>query len=485
MVTRDSVLMQMNGQVEHHLLRHGVSNTQLDARITEWVSPENLNFYSASLIPVSLLTLGLAWMSRPKSEENLCPRFKAFMYEYLSVWYLAVAADWLQGPYVYALYEAYGYSGQEIAQLFVAGFGSSMIFGTFVGSLADSWGRKRSCLLYCVLYIISCLTKHYNNYLVLMFGRVTGGIATSILFSGFETWMVSECTQRHNFPGSHLRYLFAMKFFGMYAIAIAAGIFAQFFVDAFPMQEVSAVKDLHVGGYTTPFDMSLICLVLVIFPIAKNWNENYGSTSGHESGESLSVLSSITEAFRTVCGNFHITLMGIVVCAFEGSMFCFVFNWTPALDSKELPLPHGLVFSLFMMACMCGSSTFALVGSSNPPSTVMVPVLITATLSLGAVALAMATSKEPLRVTFLCFMLFEFCVGCYWPVVGALKSEVVPERIRATVYNLYRVPLNFVVCWLLLGEFSLFKSFTLCALLLSTAVLSILPISKKEAAKAL
>eukprot|EP00971_Amphidinium_carterae_P104200 2063610-Amphidinium_carterae.2 len=31
-----------------------------------------------------------------------------------------------------------------------------------------------------------------------------------------------------------------MKFFGMYAIAIAAGIFAQFFVDAFPMQELPA-----------------------------------------------------------------------------------------------------------------------------------------------------------------------------------------------------------------------------------------------------
>eukprot|EP00971_Amphidinium_carterae_P197045 3911028-Amphidinium_carterae.1 len=120
----------------------------------------------------------------------MSPRLKAFMREYLPVWYLAVAADWLQGPYVYALYEAYGYSGEEIAQLFVAGFGSSMLFGTFLGSLADSWGRKRSCLLYCAMYILSCLTKHYKNYLVLMLGRVTGGIATSILFSGFETWMV-------------------------------------------------------------------------------------------------------------------------------------------------------------------------------------------------------------------------------------------------------------------------------------------------------
>jgi hypothetical protein len=45
--------------------------------------------------------------------------------------------DWLQGPYVYALYEKYGYSPAQIGQLFIAGFGSSMIVGTFVGALAD------------------------------------------------------------------------------------------------------------------------------------------------------------------------------------------------------------------------------------------------------------------------------------------------------------------------------------------------------------
>jgi hypothetical protein len=45
--------------------------------------------------------------------------------------------DWLQGPYVYALYEKYGYTPAQIGQLFIAGFGSSMIVGTFVGALAD------------------------------------------------------------------------------------------------------------------------------------------------------------------------------------------------------------------------------------------------------------------------------------------------------------------------------------------------------------
>lgn len=40
----------------------------------------------------------------------------------------------LSGPYVYALYDSYGFDKFEIAQLFVAGFGSSMIMGTIVGT---------------------------------------------------------------------------------------------------------------------------------------------------------------------------------------------------------------------------------------------------------------------------------------------------------------------------------------------------------------
>ena len=47
------------------------------------------------------------------------------------------AGDWLQGPYVYALYQYYGFDVKDIGRLFIAGFGSSMIFGTIVGSLAD------------------------------------------------------------------------------------------------------------------------------------------------------------------------------------------------------------------------------------------------------------------------------------------------------------------------------------------------------------
>jgi predicted MFS family arabinose efflux permease len=53
-------------------------------------------------------------------------------------------------------------------------------------------GRKRACVTYCISYILSCFTKHSPEYKILMVGRVLGGIATSLLFSAFESWLVAE-----------------------------------------------------------------------------------------------------------------------------------------------------------------------------------------------------------------------------------------------------------------------------------------------------
>ncbi len=37
-------------------------------------------------------------------------------------------------------------------------------------------------------------------------------------------------------------------------------------------------------------------------------------------------------------------------------MYTFVFLWTPALSPSGEKIPHGLVFSCFMTACMAGSA---------------------------------------------------------------------------------------------------------------------------------
>jgi hypothetical protein len=57
-------------------------------------------------------------------------------------------------------------------------------------------GRKNAALGYVITYSLSCCTKHSPNFWVLMVGRILGGIATSLLYSAFESWLVAEHFKR-------------------------------------------------------------------------------------------------------------------------------------------------------------------------------------------------------------------------------------------------------------------------------------------------
>ena len=114
--------------------------------------------------------------------------FLTFQRSFFAVYFLALFGDWLQGPYVYKLYDYYGFKESQIAVLYVAGFASSVVFGTATGPLADVVGRKKIAVLFSVLYTFCCLTKLSSSYWMLMIGRIMGGISTSMLFSTFESW---------------------------------------------------------------------------------------------------------------------------------------------------------------------------------------------------------------------------------------------------------------------------------------------------------
>ena len=52
---------------------------------------------------------------------------------------------------------------------------------------------------------------------------------------------------------------------------------------------------------------------------------------------------------------------------FEGVMYTFVLEWTPALteaNTENERIPHGLIFAAFMVAVMMGSSIFKLLSNS-------------------------------------------------------------------------------------------------------------------------
>lgn len=68
-----------------------------------------------------------------------------------------------------------------------------------------------------------------------------------------------------------------------------------------------------------------------------------------------------------VCADEKIALLGAIQSLFEGSMYTFVFLWTPALSPNDEEIPHGFIFATFMLASMLGSSIASrLLAHSSP-----------------------------------------------------------------------------------------------------------------------
>ena len=349
---------------------------------------------------------------RPATFEE----FLRFQRSYLAVYLLCTFSDWLKGPYVYALYEAYGFSQLQIAWLFVGGFLSSLVFGTFVGSLSDKYGRKRMCLVFCLVYALSAFTKMVNSFVVLFLGRVLSGVATSLLFTSFESWMVSEHRAR-GFPEQLISNTFSKAILGNGIVAVAAGFVAQ--------------AAANCCGYVAPFMCAVPCLALSSWLILK-WPENYGN-------QSAKVYETLLRGWEAIVRERKLQYLGACQSLFEGAMYVWVFYWTPCLSHPDgSPVPFGLVFACYMSALMIGGALCDLVAIEN----LVFPLHSFSILSVAAAAL-MYHNKY---IVFLCFVLFEGLVGVYFGVHGTIRSMHIEETTRSSVMNIFRVPLNsFVV----------------------------------------
>jgi len=141
---------------------------------------------------------------------------KSLQFRFLSVFWLIRCADWLQGPYFYEVYSSKVFNGVQasmgiVSKLFLTGFASTALFGPFVGRAADSYGRKKGTLAFCLLYALGAISTKSPLLLVLLLGRLSSGIGTSLLFSAPEAWLVGEAQNSGDDPdGSYLGETFGM-----------------------------------------------------------------------------------------------------------------------------------------------------------------------------------------------------------------------------------------------------------------------------------
>jgi hypothetical protein len=113
---------------------------------------------------------------------------------------------------------------------------------------------------------------------------------------------------------------------------------------------------------------------------------------------------------------------------------------------------------------MGGSSVYAIFSDSIKGEKLAVAVF-----AIAAVAMAFVVMFEGKTMKFIGMNMFECTVGMYFPIMGTLKGAIVPESMRAGIYNLYRIPLNFIVLFSLLTDLTPTMSFSLNCVMLSTA----------------
>ncbi len=315
-------------------------------------------------------------------------------------------------------------SESTVASLFTVGFVTAGITASFVGSLADQYGRRAGCLTFCVTYGLSCLSVLSNDIFILFVGRALGGLSTTLLYSVFETWMIAEYHKRELSGCLSLGSMFSMLVTLSSVVAILSGVVGEAIV-------------AYTGTKTSPFMASFVCLVFAFVGIHQLWSENYG--------EAASEKQQSDGGWRALLADRRILALTATTTCFEGSMYLFVFFWAPTLISaheragSESPLPLGLIFSCFMCVVMLGSTIFGVVKPDNARDA---GHLLLSILALASYGLLIPVLQRSEGGTFWSFALFEVSVGLYFPSMSRLKSEVVEDAVRAKVYGFMRLPLN-------------------------------------------
>lgn len=338
-----------------------------------------------------------------------------------------------KGPHIYAIYK---YEKQipekTVAWLYATGFVSGAVSASFAGQLADRHGRRLACFVYCLCYIATCLTMLSDNLVILFVGRVFGGIATTLLFSVFEAWMITEFHTRDIRRSElSLSTVFSNMTTLSGLVAILAGV-------------VGEVLVKYLGSRIWPFIASVVCSVGAAILILFTWSENYGDTTSKRTSS-----AETKRALLKIWQDGKVLALGITSCCFEGTMYLFVFFWSAALQSarsgsgSDGELPFGLIFSSFMCAMMAGSALFSL--HNRPHSGQKATFVLFTVVLIVSASLSGATMTKNEHIIFWMLCIIEAAIGAYYPSMAYLKSERVEDGMRGAVYSIMRLPLNIFV----------------------------------------
>lgn len=360
---------------------------------------------------------------------NLPSPFLAFQRSFLSVYLLASVAEGLQAVYGEYLYRRYGFAREDMALLFASGYLASLFFGTFLGCLSDFIGRKKACIMFCVLHITGSLAMQFNKYYSIWMGTVSLAIASSLFSCTFETWMTAE-HEKLGFRQEWLSDTFWTMSFGGAASSLGSSALANALVNW---------KTDH--GMTLPLVAATIVAVICAILIVKRWGENMANFK-------VKIPTTVL-LFAHLMADKRILLLAWAQVCLDFAVSIFWFLWTPTIVADGREVNISMIYPCLMGSTMLGSLavSWLLCGPHfMRPETYLTTAFVTASFSLAVPAY----DYQEVGVLVALFCLFNACVGIISPSLARLRSIYMPNDMRAGMISISRVPVNIAVVFVLM-----------------------------------
>ena len=368
------------------------------------------------------------------SYPSLIAKRKSSLKErYLIAFVLTRSAMWAKAPYLYTLFmTVHKFTFAEIGILYLVDAIAALILGPITGQLADKYGRKMFCHCYNISIIINLLLRMEGSRPLAYLAQVVTGFGAGLISTTFEAWVVSESERAfENYNREAERFkknLFTKSNVYDAATSIITSILLAFVYSYY--------------GIYAPFWISIFLSLAATIYIHFAWEENELQIKKKESV--LSQLGGAMNEFRKI----EVLCIGIIEGIAMACLNIFLFSWTPILkQSTPGGMNVGFIFTSMVLTMIVGTKSYEVLIVNLHFDYYM---SISGCLFLQGLLLFLTYRIDSFLVRMIFLSLFNGLTGFYNPLNSIVKSNILEEKYRALLMNLFRVPLNIYVIVVLL-----------------------------------
>ncbi|XP_076900841.1 uncharacterized protein LOC143555101 [Bidens hawaiensis] len=345
---------------------------------------------------------------------------------------------------VFGEYEmvCFGVSKDQMVSSLIVASASALIPGTCLGIISDLIGRKKVCLMFCILHLFLAAFKRLFSYPSIWLASVCLSVSSSVFLFGFETWMVAQ----HDKLGHRLDSLnemFWLMTFLESASLIGSQVVANWLVG----------NDFEKNMFSPSTATALLAVVTIIF-IAREWKES----------SPANFKDYWTSLNTHIFFDKRIWLLGWAQSCVQFSVAAFWILWAPTIvaDGREVNL--GMIYPCLLGAKMLGSTTFPwFINGPLPLRTE--DCLVYAFVIAGIVLSIVAYDYQEIGILVGLFCLFHVCIGLVLPLLARLRTLYVPNELRGGMISLSLAPANaaILLCLILRGYSGTIENSTIIA----------------------